>query len=133
MKNKLALTAFISTLSLSTIAPVLAQGFTGNPAVNVANQGFSGPHQGINTIRQVLAAGFFSDDMPVTLIGYIKASLGGDMYLFTDATGEVTVEIDHDKWFGQSVSPKNKVQLSGEIDKNIGGVKVDVDSVRILE
>ncbi|WP_114785568.1 NirD/YgiW/YdeI family stress tolerance protein [Vibrio tetraodonis] len=133
MKNKLALTALLSSLSLTTAAPVFAQGFTGNSTGNVASQGFNGPHQGINTIKQVLAAGFFSDDMPVTLIGYIKASLGGDMYLFTDGTGEVTVEIDHDKWFGQSVTPKNKVQLSGEIDKNIVGVKVDVDSVRVIQ
>lgn len=133
MKKDLLLPALISALSLTISTPVFAQSFTGNATGNNSNQGFNGPHQGINTVKQVLDAGFFSDDMPVTLTGYIKASLGGEMYLFTDETGEVTVEIDHDKWFGQSITPKSKVQLSGEIDKDIGGVKVDVDIVRIVE
>ncbi len=122
MKNIRVLTILIATFTFTV--PVFA---------NSNNQGFSGPNQGINTVKQVLDAGFFSDDMPVTLTGYITSSLGGEMYLFTDGTGEVTIEIEHDKWLGQSVTPKNKVQLSGEIDKEIGGVKVDVDVIRILE
>ena len=126
MKTKLLMTTFALVVSSS----VFAQGFTGNNAQT--QSGFSGPTQGILTVKQVFDAGMFSDDMPVTLTGQIKASFGGEMYLFADSTGEVTVEIDHDKWFGQSVTPTTKIQIIGEIDKSISGVKVDADVIKIL-
>ncbi|MFM2591274.1 NirD/YgiW/YdeI family stress tolerance protein [Vibrio sp. TBV020] len=126
MKTKLLITTFALVASSS----IFAQGFTGNAAQT--QSGFSGPTQSISTVAQVLEAGIFSDDMPVTLTGHIKSSLGGEMYLFADSTGEVTIEIDHDKWFGQSVTPTTNVQIMGEIDKNISGVKVDVDAIKVL-
>ncbi|EGQ7854411.1 MULTISPECIES: NirD/YgiW/YdeI family stress tolerance protein [Vibrio] len=126
MKTKL----LITTIALVASSSVFAQGFNSNSTQN--QSGFSGPTQGISTVKQVLDAGMFSDDMPVTLTGRIKASLGGEMYLFSDATGEVTVEIDHDKWFGQSATPTTNVQLIGEIDKNMSGVKVDVDVIKVM-
>lgn len=126
MKTKFLMTTFAIIASSS----VFAQGFTGNNAHT--QSGFSGPTQGISTVKQVLGSGMFSDDMAVTLTGKIKASLGGEMYLFTDSTGEVSVEIDHDKWLGQSVTPTTTVQLMGEIDKDMSGVKVDVDSIKVL-
>ncbi len=126
MKTKLLMTTFALVASSS----VFSQGFTGNNAQT--QSGFSGPTQGISTVKQVLDAGMFSDDMPVTLTGQIKASLGGEMYLFSDSTGEVTVEIEHDKWWGQSATPTTKVQIMGEIDKDISGTKVDVDVIKVL-
>ncbi|TMX42700.1 NirD/YgiW/YdeI family stress tolerance protein [Vibrio sp. Hep-1b-8] len=126
MKTKL----LMSTFALVASSSIFAQGFTGNVAQT--QSGFSGPTQGISTVAQVPEAGIFSDDMPVTLTGHIKSSLGGEMYLFADSTGEVTVEIDHDKWFGQSVTPTTNVQIMGEIDKNISGVKIDVDAIKVL-
>lgn len=126
MKTKLLFT--LAAITLSNMA--FAQGFSdGNAAAKV---GFSGPTQGITTVKQALDAGMFSDDMPVTLTGRIKASLGGEMYLFADATGEITVEIDHDEWRGQSVTPTTDVQLIGEIEKKFSGTKVDVDVINVL-
>ncbi|GAK87231.1 protein co-occuring with molybdenum cofactor biosynthesis protein B [Vibrio ponticus] len=120
----------ITTIALVASSSVFAQGFNSSPTQN--QSGFSGPTHGISSVKQVLDAGMFSDDMPVTLTGRIKASLGGEMYLFSDATGEVAVEIDHDKWFGQSATPTTNVQLIGEIDKNMSGVKVDVDVIKVM-
>ena len=125
MKKKI----LITTLALITSSGVFAQGFNGN---GYTQSGFSGPSQGISTVKQALNAGVFSDDMPVTLTGYIKSSLGGEMYLFSDSTGEITVEIDHDKWWGQSITPETKVQLIGEIDKDLTSIKIDVDVIRVL-
>ncbi|MCY9802397.1 NirD/YgiW/YdeI family stress tolerance protein [Vibrio scophthalmi] len=124
MKTKL----LITTLALAASTSVFAQGFNGPQKAS----GFNGPTQGISTVQQVLDAGMFSDDMPVTLTGNIKASLGGEMYIFTDKTGEITVEIDHDKWLNQTATPETQVQLIGEIDKNMSGTKVDVDALRVL-
>ncbi|EGR2744606.1 NirD/YgiW/YdeI family stress tolerance protein [Vibrio parahaemolyticus] len=119
---------FTSIFMFSTGA--IAQGFSTDSAQS--KPGFSGPVEGISTAEQVLNAGMFSDDMPVTLTGHITSSLGGEMYVFEDSSGKVTVEIDHDKWLGQSATPDTKVQLIGEIDKNISGVKVDVDALKVL-
>lgn len=119
---------FTSIFMFSTGA--IAQGFSTDSTQS--KPGFSGPVEGISTAEQVLNAGMFSDDMPVTLTGHITSSLGGEMYVFEDSSGKVTVEIDHDKWLGQSATPDTKVQLIGEIDKNISGVKVDVDALKVL-
>ncbi len=117
------------TLYMST--PVLADNnsFTG-PSVSMG--GFSGPTKGITTVQQVLDAGIFSDDTPVVLTGYIQAALGKKKYLFADATGSITVDIDHKKWLGQTVTPETKVQLIGEIDREISKIKVDVDLIKVL-
>ncbi len=68
MKTKLLMTAFILVASNS----ISAQGFTDHAAQT--QSGFSGPTQDISTVKQVLDAGMFSDDMPVTLTGHIKSS-----------------------------------------------------------
>lgn len=115
MKNKL----LIATFALLTSSYASAQGFTG-------------PAQSISTVKEVLNSSIFSDDMPVTLIGHIKSSQGGELYLFTDTTGEITVEIDHDKWLGQSVTPTTNLQIMGEVDSSLSGVKVDVDTIKLL-
>lgn len=95
--------------------------------------GFSGPSQGgLTTVKQVWDIGVYSDDMPVILTGYIKSHLGGDMYIFTDHSGRVSVEIGHSKWLGQSVTPKTRVRLSGEVDNDVSGTKIDVDNIQIL-
>ncbi|RJX69401.1 hypothetical protein DZ860_15560 [Vibrio sinensis] len=126
MNKKLLLAAIALTASTS----VFAEGYAGSNTVTTP--GFSGPSQGISTVKEVLDTGVFSDDLPVTLTGHIKSSLGGEMYMFTDKTGEITVEIDHDKWMGQSATPESTVQLYGEIDKGISGTKVDVEVLKVL-
>ncbi|PMH03990.1 hypothetical protein BCU78_01980 [Vibrio lentus] len=123
---------FFFTIFVSS--SIFAQGFTSNTSTGntaLAQPGFSGPVYGITTVKQVNDSGMFNDDMPVTLTGRIKASLGGEMYLFTDSTGEVTIEIDHDKWFGRTVTPATIIQIRGEIDRNVFGIKVDVDDIRL--
>ncbi|MCG9789793.1 NirD/YgiW/YdeI family stress tolerance protein [Vibrio mediterranei] len=97
-----------------------------------SHYGFSGPSIGISSVKQVVESGIFSDDQPVTLRGRIKASLGGEQYLFVDSTGQITVEIEYDKWLGQVITPSTNVQLSGEIDRSLYGLKVDVDFIKIL-
>ncbi|WP_318488706.1 NirD/YgiW/YdeI family stress tolerance protein [Photobacterium leiognathi] len=69
---------------------------------------------------------------PVILTGYIKAALGGEMYTFTDGFSDITVEIDYDKWWGLSVTPQTKVQISGEIDKEFLSTTVDVDMIKAV-
>ncbi len=88
--------------------------------------GFSGPGPAVSTVEQAKS---MRDDANVTLKGSIVQSLGGDHYLFRDATGEIRVDIDHDKWNGQTVTPADTVELRGEVDKDWNSVEIDVDHV----
>ena len=104
-----------------------------NQPVNAQHGGFSGPSQGINTVKSVLDAGMFSDDTPVMLTGYVVASLGGEIYTFKDNTGTIHVEIDHDKWFGLQATPTTKITIHGDIDKELNYTKIDVDRVSLAQ
>ncbi|WP_305816411.1 YgiW/YdeI family stress tolerance OB fold protein [Photobacterium leiognathi] len=120
---------FLTTVLFSTSALAI-ENFT---TVASQQQGFKGPNYGLNTVKAVLDTGVFSDDKPVSLIGNITHSLGGDNYRFEDSTGSISVEIDHDKWFGIQVTPETKVAIHGEIDKELNHTTIDVDSVRLVD
>ncbi|HIF9193210.1 TPA: YgiW/YdeI family stress tolerance OB fold protein [Photobacterium damselae] len=122
----------VTLLSTSVLAEVSTQGFVSSKAIQTQQQGFNGPTYGLNTVKTVLDAGMFSDDTPVTLIGNITRSLGGEYYTFTDGTGSITIEIDHDKWFGTQVTPETKITIQGEIDKELNHTSIDVDYVRVV-
>ena len=73
------------------------------------------------------------DDAYVTLKGSISKRLTVDEYMFADATGSIVVEIDDEEWAGQTVKPTDTIEIIGEIDRNYRNVKVDVESLRILQ
>ncbi|PTB32671.1 YgiW/YdeI family stress tolerance OB fold protein [Photobacterium phosphoreum] len=128
MKKSILLVTLLAAMT-STAA------FANNQVVNQAaqQQGFSGPTHGINTVKGVIDAGVFSDEKPVTLTGYITSSLGGEQYTFTDGSSTITVEIDHDKWFGLQATPNTKITIQGEIDKELNHTQIDVDHVRLAQ
>ena len=73
-----------------------------------------------------------NDDTAVVLVGQIERSLGDEKYLFKDASGTVTVEIDNEDWRGLNVTPQDTVILNGEIDKEMfKDTKIDVDSIAL--
>ncbi len=91
-----------------------------------AGGGFAGPGPAVSSAKD---AASMWDDSHVSLCGSIVQHLGKNDYLFKDASGTIRVEIDGDKWQGQSVAPGDTVELYGEIDKDWNSVKVDVDRV----
>ncbi|WP_297479411.1 NirD/YgiW/YdeI family stress tolerance protein [uncultured Photobacterium sp.] len=121
----------LSTSVFATTPPTSA---TVQPinAVATQQQGFSGPSAGLKTVKAVLDAGMFSDDTPVTLTGHITNSLGDEHYQFTDGTGSITIDIDHDKWFGAQVTPQTKITIQGEIDQEFNHTAIDVNHVRVV-
>ncbi|MFI8418590.1 YgiW/YdeI family stress tolerance OB fold protein [Serratia sp. NPDC078593] len=128
--KKLTLVMLIALCS----APVLAQqgGFNGphtqQPQTSTGQQGgFLGPSAALTTVDKVKS---MSDDTWVMLQGNIEQRVGDDTYTFRDATGTLTVEIDHKRWHGQTVTPKDKVQLEGKVDKDWSSVEVDVKTIK---
>lgn len=132
--KKLTLAA---TLVILCSTPLLAQS-----ATNTAQGGFDGP---ATTQTQTATQGGFSgpsatnttvdkvknmrDDAYVTLQGSIVEQLGHDTYTFRDSTGTITVDIDSKRWKGQNITPQDKVQIEGEVDKDWNSVEVDVKNI----
>ncbi|EKF63169.1 protein ygiW [Serratia plymuthica A30] len=128
--KKYTLAALIALCS----APVLAQqgGFLdpSAPQTQTAQQGgFSGPSAALTTVDKVKS---MSDDTWVMLQGNIEQRVGDDTYTFRDASGTLTVEIDKKRWNGQTITPKDKVQLEGKVDKDWSSVEVDVKNIKKL-
>ncbi|MGA7506815.1 MAG: YgiW/YdeI family stress tolerance OB fold protein [Erwinia billingiae] len=124
----LAITALVST-------PVLAAqtgGFVdpNAPTAQVQKGGFSGPNGTVATVKQ---AQDMKDDAWVTMRGNIEKRIGDEDYQFRDATGTMKVEIDHKRWEGQTISPKDNVELQGKIDKDFNSVELDVKQVRKVQ
>mgnify|MGYP002067290956 CR=1 FL=1 len=64
--------------------------------------------------------------------GNIEKRVSDDDYIFRDATGTMKVDIDHKRWEGQNITPKDKVEIQGELDKDFNSVELDVKKIRKL-
>lgn len=97
--------------------------------------GFQGPTATVetDTVAKALKAW---DDAPVVLTGHIVQRMAGsdDKYMFRDATGQVIVDIDHELFWGKTVTPDNTVRLSGEVDKDMfEPTKIDVKLLEVIK
>lgn len=124
----LAVTALIST-------PVLAAqngGFVdpNAPTTSAQQGGFSGPNGTVATVKQ---AQDMKDDAWVTMRGKIEKRVGDEEYMFRDATGTMTVEIDDKRWDGQNISPSDNVELQGKLDKDFNSVELDVKQIKKVQ
>lgn len=113
--------------SLLFVSTTVFAEFTGNTNKSKSQGGFSGPSISKTTIEQ---AKTLKDDKPVVIEGKIIKHLGKDKYLFSDSSGEITIEIDHDDWRGVNVGPEDTITIYGEIDKDWNSIEIDVDSVK---
>lgn len=91
--------------------------------------GFVSGAETISTIKQVME---MRDDVPVIVKGNIVQRMGDETYLFEDATGSITVEIDDDEWRGQTITPSDTVKLYGEVDRGIFKTELDINYVEKL-
>jgi len=125
-KQIVILAAFVAA---STSAFAQTGGFSNSQTATAApaSGGFSGPGARSTTVQNALT---MSDDSLATLQGNIVKHIGGDHYEFRDGSGSMNVEIDKDHWFGQTITPNDKVELQGEIDKDWNRVELDVKSLR---
>ncbi|KAF1697245.1 TIGR00156 family protein [Pseudoxanthomonas jiangsuensis] len=111
---------------LAAIALMVAMGGSAH-AWQVNTGGYTGPGVAVTRVADAKESG---DDVHVRLRGTIRQHLGGDRYIFADATGSIHVDIDADLWMGQTVGPKDEVELEGEVDKDWTSIEIDVDRIR---
>jgi uncharacterized protein (TIGR00156 family) len=67
------------------------------------------------------------DDSYVELTGTIDRFLGDEKYVFRDATGSITIEIDHKNRRDFSVG--DTVRITGEVDVDNKGTVIDVKTI----
>ncbi|MBT0720219.1 NirD/YgiW/YdeI family stress tolerance protein [Tatumella sp. TA1] len=124
--KKLLLLSLLSSLTLPAFAD--QGGFTGPGSDSTQRGGFNGPHKTLS----VAQAKALKDDTKVVVEGNITKKISDEHYEFMDSSGSIVVEIDDHKWNGQSISPKNRVRLEGEIDKDGNNVDIDIKTVTLV-
>ncbi|MFW0766259.1 YgiW/YdeI family stress tolerance OB fold protein [Trabulsiella odontotermitis] len=125
MKKLAAMTAILALMS----APVFAAtqgGFSGPGATQTQGGGFQGPDGSVTTVENAKS---LRDDTWVTLRGNIVERISDDLYVFKDASGTINVDIDHKRWNGVTVTPQDKVEIRGEVDKDWNSVEIDVKQI----
>jgi uncharacterized protein (TIGR00156 family) len=110
----------------AAMAQPAAGGFTANAKTP------SGGFTGSVTVVTAEQAKTLSDNAKVTLRGTIERHVGGENYIFKDASGTIEVEIDDRRWEGQTVAPQDRIEIFGEVDKNWTSVEIDVKKLRKL-
>lgn len=126
--------AALLAIAALTSAPAFAApqgGFVDNTAPSAKPQqgGFQNDHTSVVTVKQ---AEGMRDDSWITVRGTLEKQIGSEDYLFRDETGSMKVEIDDRRWNGLSVTPKDRVELTGELDKDFNSIELDVKQVRKL-
>ena len=112
------------------IALALAAGLT----AGAAQAAYTGPSAGptLEKVQVILDDGI--DDQGFRVTGFIMKKVGDERYIFQDETGSITAEIDDDLFMNVQVNEKTKVELQGEIDRDlIGAPKIDVEILRIVQ
>jgi uncharacterized protein (TIGR00156 family) len=123
---KIIATFFAGILLASAAFAQTAGGYAGG--VSTGPGGFTGP---LNVVT-VEHAKSMKDYDKVTLQGTIQSHIGGEHYIFKDASGTIEVEIDNRRWSGQTISATDRIEIFGEIDKDWNSLKVDVKRIRKL-
>lgn len=66
----------------------------------------------------------------MVLQGKIVKAVGAKKYLFSDASGEIIIEIEKKVWRGLSVSENDTVEIAGEVERKASGVEIEVKTIR---
>jgi uncharacterized protein (TIGR00156 family) len=94
--------------------------------------GFEGPGASVSVVS-VKSANEMKDDDAVIMEGYLIKQLKTEHYIFKDDTGEIEVEIDDEDFKGVKVTPKTKIRIIGEVDKNWNSLTIDANYIEVIE
>lgn len=127
MKNVMLIT---SLLAVSTVA-VAKGGFQdgnhhkGGKGEHV-QQGFVDESRMVKSVSEALKA---DDYTPVLLVGSIVKQIDSDEFIFKDSTGEVQIDVKKRAWGGQTITPKDIIEIQGKVDKEWSQTEIDVHRV----
>jgi uncharacterized protein (TIGR00156 family) len=128
--KKITTLLVLTTAIITTSALAQDGGFSGpgtqGATTTTQSGGFIAPASSITTAAN---ARTLADDTWVTLKGNIEQRTGDKTYLFLDKSGSIKLDIDHKRWNGLTVSPRDTVEIQGKVDKGMNDVKVDVKQI----
>lgn len=107
----------VSILMFSSIIPVSA-GFVSEEQRNVIS---------VENIMRMKDKSF------VTMEGYIVKQIGKEKYLFKDNSGEIVVELDDKLLYNITVTPKTKVKISGEVERDLWKTELEAAKIEIIK
>jgi uncharacterized protein (TIGR00156 family) len=87
------------------------------PVEGITDQyGFTGP---VRTVT-VEEAKTYAHRTPVIVTGTIVQAVGGDLYIFRDSSGEITLRIGPREWYvlGSNIGLSDKIEISGELHRD---------------
>jgi uncharacterized protein (TIGR00156 family) len=94
--------------------------------------GFQGPGAKPQSVT-AKAVNQLKDDVQVTLVGKLERQIGSENYIFRDDSGTVEVEIDKKVFKNHTVTPKNQIRITGEVDKGRNATTVEVKQLEVLK
>lgn len=124
--------AAIAAIVMMSTAPVFAAqgGFSGPSTTQTQTQtgqgGFVDANASLTTAAKVKD---LKDNIWVKLRGNIVQRLSDDRYVFRDESGSVNVEIDNKRWNGLNVTPQDRVEIQGKVDKDWNDVEIEVKQI----
>jgi uncharacterized protein (TIGR00156 family) len=132
MKRIASLCTIATLCAAAAFAQAQSTGYTG-PSAKTPAAGYTGPSNvPLMTAKDLLDKG--KDDQHVRLQGKLLSHKGGERYVFADASGRMTVEIDDEHFpAGVKVDQNTTVELLGEFDKEtFGESTLDVDQLKVV-
>ncbi|WP_429946191.1 NirD/YgiW/YdeI family stress tolerance protein [Bibersteinia trehalosi] len=85
--------------------------------------GFFDENNAVKSVKDLPAA---KDKSFVLLEGNITKRVGKKDFIFKDATGEVEIEVSRRAWQGQTITPTDRIQIRGVLDKEWDKAEVEV-------
>lgn len=116
MKNKI----------LCTLALVLSLFSFGSANAGDAVKHVSKP------VTNVADAANMAEDTIIYIQGNLTQSLGDEMYVFTDGSGNITVEIDDSLMQGQNFTPNMAVIITASVDKDGNITSLDAEEIEFV-
>lgn len=84
----------------------------------------------LTSIEKVLK---MPDESFVTIEGNIVKQIGNEKYLVQSGKSSIVVEIDDELLMNITVTPKNKVRISGEVDKDFKSIELEASKIEIIK
>lgn len=88
--------------------------------------GFFDESKAIKSVADIKAA---ADNSSVILTGHLVKQIGKNEFMFKDASGEIEVEISKKAWKGQTITPEDRVELRGKLDKEWEKTEVEIKQI----
>lgn len=73
------------------------------------------------------------DDAFVTIEGNIIKQVGNEKYLVQSGKSTIVVEIEDELLMNITVTPKNRVRISGEVDRDFKSIELEASKIEIIK